>query len=73
MRRPPVESRLRVDPVACEGIGVCAQITAAVSLDRWGYPVLGPVVADADARQARRAVRACPRRALWLEPVDGVA
>lgn len=70
MRRVEAESRLRVDPVACEGIGVCAQITAAVLLDRWGFPVLGPVVADADLRTARRAVRACPRRALWLEPVD---
>ncbi|WP_456847379.1 ferredoxin [Cellulomonas sp. P5_C6] len=73
MRRVRVESRLRVDPVACEGIGLCAQISAAVSLDRWGYPVLGPVVDGADARTASRAVRACPRRALWLEPVDGDA
>ena len=71
MRPAPVQQRLRVDPVACDGIGVCAQISAAVTLDRWGYPVPGPVVADADVRGARRAVRACPRRALWLEPVNG--
>lgn len=70
MRRPQEPSRLRVDPVSCAGIGLCAQITGAVELDRWGYPVLEPVVPDGDLRSARRAVRACPRRALWLEPAD---
>ncbi|WP_421740832.1 ferredoxin [Cellulomonas sp.] len=71
MRPEPAGTRLKVDPVACEGIGLCAQITAAVSLDRWGYPVLGPVETAADLRTARRAVRACPRRALWMETVRG--
>ncbi len=71
MRPPRTPVSLRVDPVACEGIGVCAQLTAAVTLDRWGYPVLGPLSTAADVRAARRAERACPRRALWLEPVAG--
>ena len=70
-------ARLRVDMVACEGIGQCALVAPdLVGLDRWGYPVLlagsdgdggtGAGVRDDDAA-ARRAVRACPRRALWLE------
>ena len=62
-------ARLLVDPVACEGIGVCAQMAATVTLDRWGYPIVGALSTEADARAARRAVRACPRGALWLEPV----
>lgn len=70
-------TQLRVDMVACDGIGQCALVAPElVGLDRWGYPVLrdrdGAVAAagDDDARDAgaaRRAVRACPRRALWLE------
>ncbi|BDO42998.1 ferredoxin [Cellulomonas sp. NTE-D12] len=65
--------RLRVDPVACAGVGLCAQLAdRSVTLDRWGYPVLaGELEPGAATRQARRAVRACPRRALWLE--DAVA
>ncbi len=67
-------TRLRVDPTACDGIGLCAlRAPDVVELDRWGYPVLGG--GDLEGRglvQARRAVRACPRHALWLvddEPV----
>lgn len=62
--------RLRVDPVACEGVGMCARVAdALIALDRWGYPVLGPEVPPAELAVAQRAVRSCPRRALWLEPV----
>lgn len=76
-------ARLRVDMVACDGIGQCALVAPGlVSLDRWGYPVVradgaeGAAEADradradsADDAAAHRAVRACPRRALWLESV----
>ncbi len=66
-----VPVRLRVDPLACEGIGLCAQIAAdAVELDRWGYPVLGARLDPGDVGAARRAARACPRKALWIENVD---
>lgn len=71
------KTRLRVDMVACDGIGQCALVAPElVGLDRWGYPVLrdrdgaGSATGADDARDAaaaRRAVRACPRRALWLE------
>ena len=66
-----VTTPLRVDMVACDGIGQCALVAPElVDLDRWGYPVIRDVGAAEDARDlaaARRAVRACPRRALWLE------
>lgn len=62
--------RLRVDPVACEGVGMCARVAdALVALDRWGYPILGAEVPPDELAAAQRAVRACPRRALWLEPL----
>lgn len=72
MSRAPADTqRLRVDPVACEGVGLCAQVAdRVIELDRWGYPV---IEAELDARglkAARRAVRACPRRALWIDESD---
>jgi ferredoxin len=71
-RAPVVNLRLRVDPVACEGVGLCAQIAGrAISLDRWGYPILHRELAPEDVKAARRAARACPRRALWVEASEG--
>jgi len=60
---------LRVDPIACAAVGVCAQLAGAVvDLDRWGYPVVPTrALTLAEGAQADRAVRACPRRALWLD------
>ena len=61
-------SRLRVDPIACDGRGLCAEILPElITLDDWGFPVIqgdvpGPLVAD-----AREAVRVCPKLALRLE------
>ena len=61
--------RLRVDPIVCDGHGVCAELfPERVSLDDWGYPI---VDSDAIGRDlldhARRAVAACPVLALRLE------
>ena len=61
-----IPGRLQIDPVACEGIGMCAHLAPALlHLDPWGYPIVpdGTVAGD-DARAALRAVRGCPRRAL---------
>lgn len=58
--------RLWVDAVACDGIGQCALAAPElITLDRWGYPVLAGSGAAQDPGAARRAVAACPRRALW--------
>jgi ferredoxin len=63
--------RLRVDPVACDGIGICSHLAPqVVSVDSWGYPIV-PVepVLPRHRRQVAAAVAACPRRALFLDPV----
>ena len=65
-----MSSRLRVNPIACAGHGLCAELLPElISLDEWGYPVLGgqPVPAGLD-RRARSAVASCPALALLLSP-----
>jgi ferredoxin len=60
--------RLRLDPAACEGIGMCAHLAAGVvGLDSWGYPLTPDRPLEPhERRAARAAVAACPRRALFL-------
>jgi len=88
LRRPgrpgATAMRLRVDPTACSGYGLCAELLPElVALDRWGYPQLAdqPVPASL-LRRARRTVTDCPALALRLtaatapadrtdNPVDG--
>ena len=67
------EVRLVVDPVSCTGIGICAHAGGrVVDLDTWGYPIVpASALAGGDARAARAAAKACPRRALFVLPVDG--
>jgi ferredoxin len=70
-------TRLRVDPIACDAFGYCAELVPEmIGRDEWGFPVLrdGPVP-PALLDLARRAVADCPRRALSLVdgPVRGTA
>ena len=60
--------RLRVDPVACDAFGYCAELLPEhVTLDEWGYPVVNGAPVDAElVALATRAVNECPRRALRL-------
>jgi ferredoxin len=74
-RRPRTEdaatrSQLRVNPIACTGHGLCAELLPElISLDEWGYPVLaGQWVPAGLERQARSAVASCPALALLLSP-----
>jgi ferredoxin len=63
------EVRLRVDPVACDGIGMCAHLAAGiVTVDSWGYPIVprGPL-SRRERAAADAAVSGCPRRALFLQ------
>lgn len=62
--------RLVVDPVACDGRGLCAEVLPGlVALDDWGYPIVDDVELDeAQAREACEAVRICPVLALRLVP-----
>ena len=59
---------LRVNPIACSGHGVCAELLPElVTLDEWGYPMIAkePVPPALDT-EARRTVAACPALALKL-------
>ncbi len=63
-----MSSRLRVNPIACEAHGLCAELfPERISLDDWGYPIVDPrpIPAELDG-YARRAVDACPTLALAL-------
>jgi len=61
--------RLRVDPVACDGVGICAHIAAdLLTGDSGGYPILpAEPLTRRELRAAKAAVAACPRRALFLD------
>jgi ferredoxin len=63
-----MSERLRVDPIGCQGHGVCAELLPErIALDEWGYPLLAAGDLPAGLRrEARRAVAACPARALHL-------
>lgn len=59
---------LRIDPQACDGIGMCAHLAPdLISLDRWGYPLIPTRVLNVEEiSQATKAVKGCPRKALHL-------
>ena len=63
--------RLRVDPTACAGHGLCAELAPElVTLDEWGYPIVTDrLVPRGLDRTARRAVTDCPALALALTRV----
>ena len=61
--------KLRVNPIACSGHGVCAELLPEIiELDPWGYPILrSATIPPALDLHARRAVATCPALALMLE------
>jgi ferredoxin len=62
--------RLRVDRIACDGRGLCAELLPElITLDDWGYPILrqGTVPEDL-AELAEEATAICPLLALHLDP-----
>jgi ferredoxin len=65
-----MSKRLRVNPIACDGHGLCAELLPErISLDDWGYPIVEPGSVPRKLEgHARRAVAACPTLALLLEP-----
>jgi ferredoxin len=68
-------TRLRVDPIACDGHGLCAELfPEGVDLDDWGFPIIDPAPIPAGLEQhARRAVAACPKLALHLDRAAGTS
>jgi ferredoxin len=61
--------RLRVDPIACESHGLCAELLPElIGLDDWGHPVLVDCDVPSDLeRLATRAIRVCPTLALRIQ------
>ena len=61
--------RLRLNPIACEAHGMCAELLPErITLDEWGYPLLdGEPIARSELEHAHRAAQACPTFALRLE------
>lgn len=62
-------TRLRVNIIACDGVGICGHLAPeVVRVDSWGYPIVDEAPLDRGRRrQAKSAVRGCPRRALFLD------
>ena len=64
-----MSAKLRVDPIACTGHGLCHELFPEwIELDDWGYPMIDdrPIPADL-LGHARRAADACPKLALLVE------
>ncbi len=65
----PAAVRLRVDLIACDGRGLCAEaLPELISLDDWGFPIVDDqAVPPRLLADVRETARACPKLALWLE------
>ncbi len=64
---------LRVNPIACTGHGICAELLPElISLDPWGYPIVPRAeLSDDLLAHARRAVASCPALALSVHKSEG--
>ncbi len=62
-------ARLRVNPIMCEGHGLCAELLPElIRLDDWGYPIIEVETVPPELLGlARRAANACPTLALLLD------
>jgi ferredoxin len=67
-----VSSQLRVNPIACDAHGLCAELfPERVRLDDWGYPIIDPrPIPRALKPHAKRAVDTCPTLALMLTAAE---
>jgi ferredoxin len=61
-----MSQRLRVNPIACEAHGMCAELLPErITLDEWGYPLIdGRPLEPGLVQNALRAAQACPTFAL---------
>jgi len=68
-------ARLRVNAIACDGRGVCAEVLPEmITLDDWGFPIIRAAeVPPGLLDEAAEAVRLCPRLALRLDHRAGAA
>jgi ferredoxin len=66
--------KLRVNPIACTGHGMCAELLPElIRLDPWGYPLLADAPVPRElADHARRAAAACPTLALLTDDEESL-
>ena len=64
--------RLQLDPIACDGHGLCAELfPERIELDDWGYPIIDPRPVPRELEgHARRAIKECPKLALRFAAVS---
>jgi len=64
----PGGDELRVNPIACTGHGLCAELLPElIILDPWGYPIMpGEPVPGELTGLAKKAVADCPTLALFV-------
>ena len=64
---------LRINPIACTGHGLCAELLPEIiELDPWGYPIImEATVPRSLAEHAKRAAATCPTLALLLDRTGG--
>ena len=64
----PQFAELRVNPIACTGHGLCAELLPElITLDPWGYPILpARPVPEELIGLAKKAVADCPTLALFV-------
>ena len=64
--------RIVVDPIACEGHGICAELLPEmIDLDDWGYPIIDPSPVPWHLEvHLKRAISACPTLALMARPIE---
>jgi ferredoxin len=66
-------ARLRVDPIRCDGRGLCAELLPEmITLDDWGFPIIRDAGVPAGlVDEAAEVVRLCPLLALRLDHPAG--
>lgn len=71
--KAPTGPRLRVDPIACDGVGICSHLVDdLITVDSWGYPIVtNRVLTEREVKRAKSAIAACPRQALYLQDEQG--
>ena len=53
-----LRKQLRVDPIACDGHGLCAELFPEwIALDDWGYPIIDARPVPTGLREHMRAAR----------------
>jgi ferredoxin len=69
-RFDPAEFRLTVNPITCDGRGLCAELLPEwIELDDWGFPIVREQPdAEVSEQTVRRSIAACPTLALRLQP-----